>query len=64
MRKGDYVAPDYVQQWKQDYYQAKKLAANKTTGSIANEMDYLPGGRRYKAPIIPAPVNLDVPAAN
>lgn len=36
-----------LKQWKADYDTAVKMAG-KNAGSIANAMDYLPGGRRYK----------------
>ena len=66
LRNGTYQAPSYVEQWKRDYEAARKIAGGKT-GSIANAMDYLPGGRRYKGDGAPAyeprlkPVNLDEP---
>lgn len=60
--------PEYLKQWKLDYEAARDLAGRKP-GSIANAMDYLPGGRRYKGddapPHVPRsrqPVNLDKPA--
>lgn len=42
-----YEPPAYVEQWKRDY-EAARAAGAKTPGQIANAMDYLPGGRRYK----------------
>lgn len=67
LRDGTYTAPTYVEQWKRDYEKARDLAGKKA-GAIANAMDYLPGGRRYKGDDAPAyeprknkPVNLDRP---
>lgn len=67
-RDGTYSPPDYIEQWKRDYKAARK-AVGGNPGSIANAMDYLPGGRRYKGDDAPAheprprkdPVNLDAP---
>ena len=67
-RGGTYVPPPYLKQWKRDYEAARK-AAGKKAGAIANAMDYLPGGRRYKGDAAPPhevrqpPVNLDAPKA-
>lgn len=36
-----------LKQWEADYEAATKMASKKA-GSIANAMDYMPGGRRYK----------------
>lgn len=44
---GTYEPPAYVKQWKLDY-EAARAAGAKTPGQIANAMDYMPGGRRYK----------------
>jgi len=66
LRDGTYAAPSYVEQWKRDYEQARKIAGSKAA-AIANAMDYLPGGRRYKGDDAPPyeprqkPVNLDEP---
>lgn len=38
-----------LKQWEADYQAATKMASKKA-GSIANAMDYMPGGRRYKGP--------------
>lgn len=65
-----YSPPSYLEQWKRDYQEARRIAGKKAS-AIANAMDYLPGGRRYKggdtptfptAPRKPPPVNLDVPS--
>lgn len=62
---GPSYPPPYLEQWRRDYKEARDLAGKKA-GSIANAMDYLPGGRRYKGdsapPHVPRsrqPVNLD-----
>lgn len=47
VRGGAYEPAPYVEQWKRDYKQAIKDGA-RTPGEIANAMDYMPGGRRYK----------------
>ena len=63
-RGATYTPPAYLEQWKRDYKTARRGGA-KTAGQIANAMDYLPGGRRYKADsasreVRPKPpVNLD-----
>ncbi len=56
-----------LKQWKRDYNAARKIAGG-NAGSIANAMDYLPGGRRYKGDNAPPqeprrdkPINLDSP---
>lgn len=65
-RGSSYQPPSYLEQWKRDYEAARKSAGAKP-GSIANAMDYLPGGRRYKGDAAPPheprprPVNLDDP---
>lgn len=57
-----------LKQWEADYKTASGTAAA-SAGSIANAMDYLPGGRRYKGDDAPPrqtrprrPVELDRPA--
>lgn len=66
LRDGTYAAPSYLRQWKNDYKAAREIAGGKAS-AIANAMDYLPGGRRYKGDDAPPyeprqkPVNLDAP---
>lgn len=57
--------PSYLADWQQQYEAARRLVGSKAK-RIANAMDYLPGGRRYKGdgkdPYVPRePVNLDQP---
>lgn len=65
-RDGTYEPPAYYAQWKLDY-KAALAAGAKTAGEIANAMDYMPGGRRYKGDDAPPhevrkrPVNRDAP---
>lgn len=66
-RRDPNYPPAYLDQWLQQYEAARKVAGNKAK-KIANAMDYLPGGRRYKGddgePYTPRePVNLDEPKA-
>ena len=55
-----------VKDWEKQYQAARK-AVGKDAGSIANAMDYMPGGRRYKGDDAPPhepkprPVDLDAP---
>lgn len=55
-----------LKQWKKDYDAARE-AVGKDASAIANAIDYLPGGRRYKGDNAPPnetsqpPVNLDAP---